>query len=58
MACRALSLSLARSRARAQVCFRAAVGTVQGPVRTEFGHHLVLVHSRSGDPEPKKSGCG
>mmetsp|Transcript_21512 Transcript_21512/g.54052 ORF Transcript_21512/g.54052 Transcript_21512/m.54052 type:complete len:190 (-) Transcript_21512:91-660(-) len=42
-----------------EVVFTRSVGTVHGPVETKFGHHLILIHSRQGDPEQKKSGgCG
>ena len=30
-----------------QVVFSAEVGTVQGPVKTQFGYHLIEVTSRS-----------
>jgi peptidyl-prolyl cis-trans isomerase C len=30
-----------------QVVFSAEVGTVQGPVRTEFGYHLIEVTNRT-----------
>ncbi|TQV86441.1 peptidylprolyl isomerase [Aliikangiella coralliicola] len=30
-----------------QVCFNEAVGEVHGPVKTQFGYHLVEVTSRS-----------
>jgi peptidyl-prolyl cis-trans isomerase C len=30
-----------------KVVFSAAVGTVQGPVKTQFGYHLIEVTSRS-----------
>ena len=30
-----------------EVVFSAAVGTVQGPVKTQFGYHLLEVTSRS-----------
>lgn len=30
-----------------QVVFSAEVGKVQGPVKTEFGYHLILITSRS-----------
>ena len=30
-----------------QVVFSAPVGTVQGPVKTEFGYHLIEVTARS-----------
>ena len=35
-------------------CFdaRARVGEVIGPVETEFGHHLIWIHERSGVPPP------
>jgi peptidyl-prolyl cis-trans isomerase C len=29
-----------------EVCFTAAVGEVQGPVRTQFGYHLIEVTAR------------
>ncbi len=30
-----------------QVVFKAEVGTVQGPVKTQFGYHLIEVTSRT-----------
>jgi len=30
-----------------EVCFKAPVGVVQGPVKTQFGYHLVEVTSRT-----------
>ncbi len=30
-----------------QVCFNEAVGVVHGPIKTQFGYHLVEVTSRS-----------
>lgn len=39
-------------------CFSGPVGTVIGPVKTKFGHHLIFVHERTGDAPEKKSGCG
>lgn len=32
-----------------KVVFSAPLNTVQGPVRTQFGYHLIEVTSRSGD---------
>ena len=34
-------------------CWTAPIGEVQGPVRTGFGHHLILVTARSTDEKPK-----
>ena len=38
-----------------RVCWDAPVGKVQGPVETQFGHHLILVHKRVDDEEGKKT---
>lgn len=32
-----------------KVVFSAPVNTVQGPVKTQFGYHLILITSRTGD---------
>eukprot|EP01001_Neometanema_parovale_P002242 NODE_12726_length_500_cov_36.379310_g12434_i0.p1 GENE.NODE_12726_length_500_cov_36.379310_g12434_i0~~NODE_12726_length_500_cov_36.379310_g12434_i0.p1 ORF type:complete len:132 (-),score=43.51 NODE_12726_length_500_cov_36.379310_g12434_i0:104-457(-) len=32
-----------------KVVFSAPVGEVQGPVKTQFGYHLIMVESRTGD---------
>ena len=34
------------------------VGIVHGPIKTQFGHHLIITHQRTGDAEAKKGGCG
>ena len=35
-----------------KVMWTAPIGEVQGPIETQFGFHLVLVHERT---EPEKS---
>lgn len=32
-----------------EVCFNEEVGVVQGPVSTQFGEHLILITSRTGE---------
>ncbi|MBU1002639.1 MAG: peptidylprolyl isomerase [Proteobacteria bacterium] len=31
-----------------KVCFTEEVGKVQGPIKTQFGYHLILITERSG----------
>ncbi len=34
-----------------KVCFTEEVGKVHGPIRTQFGYHLILITERSGQAE-------
>ena len=38
-----------------RVCWEAPIGKVQGPVETQFGHHLILLHKRVDDDEGGKT---
>ena len=38
-----------------KVCWSAPVGTVQGPVQTQFGYHLILVTERSDGEDKAKA---
>ena len=41
-----------------RAAFSAPILAITGPVETKFGHHLILVKRRTGDPEVKSGGCG
>ena len=38
-----------------KVCWEAPLNKVQGPIETQFGYHLILVHKRVDDEEGKKN---
>ena len=38
-----------------KVCWSAPVGSVQGPVQTQFGYHLILVTERSDGEDKAKA---
>ena len=37
-----------------KVCWSAPVGVVQGPIKTQFGFHLIKVTARDPEPETDK----
>lgn len=41
-----------------RAAFSGRILSITGPVQTKFGHHLILVKRRTGDPEVKSGGCG
>lgn len=37
-----------------KACWEADIRTIQGPIKTEYGYHLIFVHERNTDEDNKK----